>query len=275
MYCLTTNSSEVLIRGKECNKKSSACVSLVTGEQRKETDPPLLIHRVLDPIYRSKKYAIYMNNLQTCLYASNLTEYFTQEEFFMQAVANMKYYIDNIRTFIPYNFIPSLPNHCWNANAELNFSPTLVSGHFKGTKFRVNRTYFDKLFPPLNNLPFYGESKHEHPTNHSMPFSCIPEVFLAGFYKCGSTYLYSLLTSHPKISATHRKEPDWFTRNEHFANENEKKVAFFADYVVNYESLVASLSSERKRRRVRYSLGVDGSAGLILFWPIFLSSKEL
>ena len=275
-YCLATNrsSEQVLFQGKQCSTKSSACITLVNdGQQQNVTEPlGLTHHHALSPLYRSKKYDLYVNSLHKCLDASNLTGYFTQEEFLTQAVANVKYYMDTVRKFIPHIFDSSLPNHCWKAGVELEFSHSLVSGHFNGIDFRVNRTYFDKLFPPLVSLPYYGETEINYPRNHSIPFSCIPEVFISGFYKCGSTYLYYMMTSHPAFVKPQLKEPNWFTRNEHFMAEDEKKTVFFADYIVNFETLVKSLLAESKGR-IRYSL--DGSVGMMLFWPIFFQQQRI
>ena len=227
--------------------------------------------------YGSEKYATYVNNLEKCLDTSNLTEYFQQEDFLTKAATNVVYYLDTIRKFIPDNFIPSLPNHCWNAAVELDFSHSLVSGHLNGTNFRANRAYFHNPTPPFESLNLlFGESKTDYPKNHSIPFSCIPEIFILGFYKCGSTSIYFLMNSHPAFAhpRAHRKEPNWFYKDEHFSNEYGQKAAYFADYVVNYESLVKNLATG-SGRSVQSPLGLDGSAGMIMFWPTFFEQERI
>lgn len=153
--------------------------------------------QLLDYTYRGEQHATYVNNLEKCLVTSNLTEYFQQKGFLMKAVTNTMHYLDTVRTFIPHNFFTSLPNHCWNSDAALDFSRSSVSGHVGGINFRVKRKYFQSPTPPFESLNLlYGKSKTDYPPSYSMPFSCIPEVFILGFYKCGSTSLYSLLNSH-------------------------------------------------------------------------------
>ena len=41
---------------------------------------------------------------------------------------------------------------------------------------------------------------------------CLPNVFFGGFSKCGSTQLYELLVTHPKITTQLMKEPQWWER---------------------------------------------------------------
>ena len=243
----------------------------------KATDDSPELVLVRRSLGRRYGYATYVNNLEKCLDASNLMEYFQQKGFLTKAVTNVMHYLDTIRNFIPYNFIASLPNHCWNAAVELDFSRSLVSGHMNGVDFRANRTCFQNSIPPFQSLNLlHGESNTDYPINHSMTLSCIPEIFILGFYKCGSTSLYFLMNSHPAFAhpRAHRKEPNWFYKDEHFSNENGIKAAFFADYVVNYESLVKSLAT-RSGRSVQYPLGLDGSAGMIMFWPTFFEQERI
>ena len=226
-----------------------------------------LIPHLLGP--RSERYATYVNNLRKCLDSSNLTNYFHQEGFLMMAVANLKYYLDVLRKFIPNQFDATLPNHCWNADVKLDFSPSRVSGHINGTNFSVNRSDIKYEFPPLNTLPFYGDT--DYALHHYLPFSCIPEVILAGFHKCGSSYLHSLISSHPAVSEAFRKEAHFFSKSFHFTNES-KTALYFADYIVNFESLVQELAVEKHRTR---SLGVDGSVGMMSSWPTFFGQQEV
>ena len=297
-YNNTTEPTNVL------SEKNATYANNLKEEPRKVTNPPVLTYHMANRTHVSEKYAnslkyekwkkirpsvvtrqlpstdprskTYVEKLKRCLDASNLTEYFSKEKFLTQAITNVRYYVDTLRKFIPYDFNPSLPNHCWNAGVELDISPSLVSGHFNGTKFRVSRAHFEKFIPRLNTLSDGGFRAGDS-RKYSMPFSCIPEVFLSGFYKCGSTYLYSLINTHPEFSKATalRKEPDWFTRDQHFVNEEGKRTAFFTDYIVNFQSLVESLSIQRKQHSIKYSFGLDGSAGMMLFWPIFFQQQRI
>ena len=175
----------------------------------------------------------------------------------------MKYYIDVLRKFIPHQFNTTLPNHCWNADVKLNFSSSLVSGHVNGTKFSVNWRDIKK---PLNTLSvLLAGTQH-----HFLPLSCIPEVFLAGFNKCGSSYLHCLITSHPAVSRAIRKEANFFSANSHFTNEN-KAAFYFADYISNFRSSIQQLIDESGTS----SLSVDGSVRMMTEWPSFAGQQKV
>ena len=45
--------------------------------------------------------------------------------------------------------------------------------------------------------------------------SLLPEVVIAGAWKCGSTALWEALSTHPQINPCRRKEPAYFDRNYH------------------------------------------------------------
>ena len=38
----------------------------------------------------------------------------------------------------------------------------------------------------------------------------IPEFFIVGHPKCGTTALYEMLSGHPQVFLPERKEPRWF-----------------------------------------------------------------
>ena len=220
----------------------------------------LLTHSMQDP--GSEQYTISVNNLQICLDASNLTNYFRQEGLLETAVANVKYYLDVLRRFIPNQFNATLPNHCWNADVKLDFNSSLVSGYVNGTKFSFIREDFNDQYQPFNTLPRLYRGPW--PRQHYVPLSCIPEVFLAGFHKCGSSYLYCVITSHPAVSSPIHKEADFFSNSDHFTDEN-KTALYFADYIINFKNL----------RHENNSLGVDGSVGMITDWPYLFSKQRV
>ena len=225
-------------------------------------------HSMQDP--GSEQYTISVNNLQICLDASNLTNYFHQEGLLETAVANVKYYLDVLRRFIPNQFIATLPNHCWSADVKLDFSSSLVSGYVNGTKFSVDRKDIKNVFPPaLNTLPFFGGTNYKR--HHYVPLSCIPEVFFAGFHKCGSSFLHCVITSHPAVSRPIRKEALFFSNSDHFIDEN-KTALYFADYIINFKSLIQDLTDEKSST---HFFGVDGSVGMTTAWPELFSKQKV
>ena len=213
--------------------------------------------------FGSKQYDIYVSNLQRCLDASNLTHHFHQENYSGTAVTNVKNYTDSLHKFIPKQFNTALPNHCWNADVKLDLSSSLISGHVNGTKFSVNRRDMNQSF---NTLPGFIAGT----THHYLSLSCIPEVFVLGFNKCGSTFLHCLITSHPAVSRAFRREPNFFKSLNILNNENI--TAFlFADYIVNFEKAIRNAINESAAG----SVSVDGSVGTMRGWPVFSGQQKV
>ena len=209
-----------------------------------------------------KLYARAVNNLRECLDTTNLTKYFRQENLLETAVLNVKAYLDAIHRFIPHKFIDTLPNHCWNAPAKLDIGTTVVSGHVSETNFRVNRTDIKNW--TLNTVPRFDDYYVDQ--EFFLPMSCIPEVFTLGFQKCGSTYVLSLLKTHPKFNAIAiRKEPSWFIGRRHdFMDESAQQSMYFADYVLNFIPL-----------STKPAILVDGSSAMIFDWPDFFKQQRI
>lgn len=67
------------------------------------------------------------------------------------------------------------------------------------------------------------------------PFACdishgmrIPQVYLIGAAKAGTTYLASLLWQHPRVHVARPKEPEFFSFDEHFAKGIESYASIYA-----------------------------------------------
>ena len=230
------------------------------AENRSEPPPPPLTHHMLGP--GNEQYATYINNLQMCLDATNLTDYFHREKFLSTAVANVKYYVDILHEYIPHQFNATLPNHCWRDNAELVIGSSNFSGHIGQTQYKISRSGIDSnrytQLAVMRDLNYTEE--------YFVPLSCIPEVFIAGFPKCGTGNMYTMVTSHPAISRSIQKEPSWWDKSEHFTHNTMKNALYMADYLVNFRPLVEKLSVTESRNPV---YGVDGSTTTIYRFPKF------
>ncbi len=215
------------------------------------------------PVPEYRNYSVYVNNLLKCIDTTNLTNYFHQENLIETAALNVKKYLDAIRKFIPANFNSELSYHCWNSAARLSIGTTVVSGHINGNEFRIDRENIKKW--TLNTIPRFPD--HHGQREYFQPISCIPELFLLGFHKCGSTYVFSLLNVHPKFHSAIRKEPGWFIGRKHdFMDESAQQSMYFADYLLNFEPLITKNEP---------ALIVDGSVGMMLDWPDFNQQQRI
>ena len=244
----------------------SARVKRVKAETRSGPVTPPLTHHMLGP--GNEQYATYINNLQMCLDTTSLTDYFHREKFLSTAVANVKHYVDILHEFIPHQFNATLPNHCWNDDVELVIGSSSFSGHIGRTQYNVSLQDMDSN---KNTMLCVLRWVKNYPKKYFLPFSCIPEVFITGFPKCGTTNMYTLLTSHPAVSKPIQKEPLWWDRSEHFTDNTMKNALYMADYLANFGSLVEKLSMTGARNPV-YS--VDAATTTLYHIPRLSSQKN-
>ena len=101
-------------------------------------------------------------------------------------------------------------------------------------------------------IPRFADERGQQ--QYFLPISCIP----------GSTFVFSLLTKHPKIHNAIRKEPSWFVDDRNFMDRSEKQFMYFADYLVNFQPLT----------KANPALLVDGTVGMALYWPNLVKKQR-
>ena len=178
-----------------------------------------------------KLHRLVSDKLRLCLETTNMSDYFTQEGLFSSALANAKFVTDTIHKFIPVEFSNLFHNSCWRSDLSLTVINSTVCGHFGQFAFE---TKID-----LSKLKALQKT-----VNFSSNFSCLPDVFLAGFPKCGSTFLNALITSHPAVVKPLMKEPLWWQTTSSY-NLNFV-AAHLSNYLVNFAPLVDLLSRNQE-----------------------------
>ena len=204
----------------------------------------------------TKTVELYQQRLLVCLDRANMTSYFIQEGLLDTALDNVKYTVDTIRQFIPTSFSKQFHCSCWKSDFGLTIENSTVQGHFGQFTFQGNNAL---------KLLALQKFKFRVGGNYSTHFSCLPEVFLAGFPKCGSTFLHALLTSHPAVVESLVKEPHWWERAMSF-NQSKVEVAVrLSNYLINFAPLVRRLDLVHEL----HVLSVDATPSLMFDWPKF------
>ena len=104
--------------------------------------------------------------------------------------------------------VKTLKNPCWLEDAHTSDSEeAYMNNPYKNT--------FDTYF-----LRLFMKDKRRMP-RHKL--RCVPYFYISGMQKCGTTELWSLLTSHPDILAGGAKESLWWERR----SECKRKKPFF------------------------------------------------
>lgn len=180
-----------------------------------------------------------------------------------QAKENANYFFDQLRKLIPQDPLAEHKyNHCWKMNIKMQW--TKENG-------------YAGLFGD-NNFTFQG-SRIIKPLKYS--FACLPNVYLAGFPKCGSTYLHCAISRlilvlnqnrTIPLETELRKEPRFWTFNSHSkgANIHPPGVHELVHYLINYFPGVKKMSENNDNGIVLH----DGSPGNIYLWPRFSTAED-
>lgn len=108
-----------------------------------------------------------------------------------------------IRQYVPEftKYDSTYANHCWHM--DVDFSP--LESCKKGwrmdldTSMSAAKSMYEAILTP-------------HSKNKTKTLVCLPNFFIPGFPKCGSSQLFRFISSHPLAHNPPTKEPHWWTR---------------------------------------------------------------
>ena len=228
-----------------------------------------------------------LNRLHTCLAAVNLTGYFRSEGHLSASERNVEYLFSALSKIIPRALGDSaLKCHCWKVETEFRVkrqderSRRFTSQSAHVSKMRSKEKFsvpFAAITGHIGPLPISLHSNFDHTNpnqyryiseltnafeNYSSRIACLPRVFLAGFTKCGTTFLYNMISAHPLMVKPDRKEPKWWHTVPIMATYPNLTELFIARYFVHFEPLAATVLSGTKN-----ALTIDATPGTMYKWP--------
>ncbi len=210
----------------------------------------------------AKLPASILDSVETCLNATGMKGYLQREGLLENSFTDAKFYVEKIRDLVPESFLTQLPNHCWPVDVRLQVTQSKDGNEIHGNYGDIKISFREKSV----GQSAVGKPHYRHTTNavDSLSVACIPEVFLAGFTKCGSTYLYSLLTQqHPRIAKPRVKEPLWWLQAQHFTHNTSRNALFLVRYLLTYKPLV----TEMQQKHTLSLLSVDATPEKMHRWP--------
>ncbi len=213
----------------------------------------------LDGEYILTKYQTWKNqidSLHMCLDALNLTDYYRELGYLETAEMNVVETLENyLRLIKPNHVVKTRHNYCYHVQAQLNVNSTHLSGFVDSFSFEVTSSTMDSFVLRSIHLKFETKSR-------SFTYACLPKVFLAGFPKCGSTFLNNILKSHPYVAKAAVKEPHQWDKVPASSFEFEKLTAYFALYMYNYSPTLDIKKSQPQ-------ISTDASPHTVFDWPKF------
>jgi len=155
-----------------------------------------------------------MNRVDTCLEAATISQEFTKIGYDVAARNDAKDFVEALRTIIPRNFSHKYLSPCWETNFSVSIKGNLLESKFGNITFLTNPWNYDFIG---NHVFQFVKSKGTFKSN----VVCLPKVFLLGFEKCGTTFLYCLMTSgfgRPPVQL--RKEPWWWNQLQEYQHHH-------------------------------------------------------
>ena len=219
-------------------------------------------------------------SVRDCLAATNLSEYFMSNGFMTTAEQNVRRALQWLRQTIP-RFEAKYTIPCWNASLSVNFDVPVLDRYshdfhvaFTGVMDGKALSFED------TNKPFRDNLASVHwtgtPPHTSCSVVCLPKVFVLGYTKCGSTFLYCMLTSiiNRKLTAHGDfqgiKEPHWWVNGPYNQTRVQKTtLGYLSLYLLNFQK--ASMYVKRNMP----AMTIDGTPNLMELWPRYSENETM
>ena len=192
------------------------------------------------------------------------------------AKRNARYIFDEFRKVIPKNSLRGYISHCWN---EYYFTQWSERRNCSGKIGNISFSRYLNKYNPYNHILSYLNAKFPRKWYESN-LVCIPKVFLPGFPKCGSTFLYdfinALISKSKNLSNLDRiqvcKETQFWVCFHALLEENiyVPSVNDLGAHLLNYIPGIHKMSSFNTKD----SILVDGTPNYIYEWPVFRKSEH-
>ena len=128
-----------------------------------------------------------LNRVDTCLEAATISQEFTKIGYDIAAKNDAKHFIEALRTIIPRNFSHKYLSPCWETNFSVSIKGRLLETKVGNVTFLSNPWNYDFTG---NKVFQFVKRKGTFKSN----VVCLPKIFLLGLEKCGTTFLYCLMT---------------------------------------------------------------------------------
>ena len=208
--------------------------------------------------------------VEKCMRMANLNS----EPLLTQARVNARYLLDEYRAVIPAEGLPGHKSHCWQATYTADWIES--SKQLYGRMGNVSYSIPSLVFYPYSAyiLPFIKKS---YPSFKSSVV-CLPKVFVIGYEKCGSTFIFSVIDNLISMSTDNwkqrqiAKEPQFWARFEAYepGKIHLPTAGDLGRYVVNYIPGIHQVSTQNRTDVVM----IDGTPNYATEWPVFTKNNS-
>lgn len=178
-------------------------------------------------------------------------------------------YVWKFREVIPFSFDRSSVHpisHCWKMSYEVRTKNRHIWGH-------VGNITFDQVIPDDYRSSLLQDVQNDFHNHFTSQRVCLPNLFLLGFPKCGSTFLWCLIDR--VVDATIRvkpaafKEPGWWSERRDGLSKLD--AAEFGRYIANFVAPIRALDMSSQENLII----AEGTPGMAYASPRFNPKDHL
>ena len=215
------------------------------------------------------------DRIDTCLMSVNMSAYFKREGLYWRAQINARDLLASLRRIVP-KFEEPYSAPCWNVSFFVKRDSFMgLRGYIEDLNFTYSHRMVHRYFQTASIIRRVQWSHGPKEFYIKQSSVCLPKIFLLGYPKCGSTYLYCLLHRVLKHSLGTRgrgeavKEPHWWV----VPGPRGKAQSLEPDYIFLY--LLNFHRAASMRERSIPALTIDASPNLMFQWPRYSESESL
>ena len=199
------------------------------------------------------------HNLCKCLKAAELTDYFEMMNYTSTSSRNAAHFLVQLRKVIPVEYSATHANNsCWKSDLDLKLCKGgVIEGHINGHPI---------TFPENRLKPSLKDTLQFHKHSVSSSVLCLPSIFVPGFPKCGSSFIYCLIRrlfrykNEMLVEKQVAKEPNfWVPEGPVFHNHWPQNPRYMLNFIP----------------RNNGTAFVDASPNTIFQWPRYSESEGL
>jgi len=185
---------------------------------------------------------------------------------------NAQYLFNEFRKVIPEHSLEGYLSHCWKTLYSVRWTDSHIDGYIGNASFdctlnsknpqtRLITRYLTKEFP---SMKFESD------------MLCLPNLFLAGFPKCGSTYLYCVVNKlvdlvSKRVRTRHEavKEPHFWVSANTNRDMRVPSMSSLQSYILNFIPGLQRGTKEKSSSGHSQVMLLDGSPNMFFKWPKF------
>lgn len=183
---------------------------------------------------------------------------------------------DQYRQVIPEHSLNGYKSHCWEETFSVDWGHSKYSGHIGKNWLQAQN--FDAVF--MQNKYSLSFLNRTFPSrSYKSDIACLPNLFVPGFQKSGTTYLYSFLhrlflaSTRQQVLTKHlaaKKEPRFWVERNPTMDVGVPQKSSLIGYLLNFAPGIKQITLFNRKDTIL----VDGSHNVLFNWPRFRTTEN-